>query len=429
LKGKLNTLIDWLQKLKQQYKDPPKTLEERTTMYKYNNILWNGYLQPLKENKTIADVFASLSILSKNAVAPIIPGAPVGPLNAPTVPKPAVKQRKFVGKKTRQELIELQQKMQMLGFELGPGQTDGKWGPYTAKAWDKLNQLTGNRLGVAPAPISFGPSPELIKTQALPYINVLLQNKKSMVDIGNGINIPINAFYSPQTFLKALAQANAQVLNMSGNLDTTENRKKALAILHTFASTFNNIQTKFDLVKEFGEQGAEQLMRQVNVLMDILASSATGVSSYKMTDQPGMEGKSIPYGVPGNSGTSGMRDQSEEIKGMGTLSGKPSSQMSGTMSLRDEIMNLPQLGNFVNSPMQFAAFAIRYWMGQGNNVEGENQYVTVHKVIEFIRNKIANLQYKLMNTPLPDKVELETILRNRYEALDDIYMMMPKGLK
>jgi hypothetical protein len=54
-------------------------------------------------------------------------------------------------------------------------------------------------------------------------------------------------------------------------------------------------------------------------------------------------------------------------------------------------------------------------------------YVIAHKVIQFLRNQIAVLQNSVMKAPVRDREDLQSTLRQRHEAVNDVYTTLPKG--
>jgi len=431
LKGKLNETIDWLKTLRQQKE--PTTLTERNTLNNYNNILWNDYLGPLRRNPKLADVFASVKdghlvreAAPPKPAAPGIPGAPVGPLNQPTAktgpakPKPGVRRP---AKKPRLELQQLQQLMLTLNLPLGTRKADGVWGPYTAKAWNRLNHMVGGRLGAAPSEKTEGPTAAQIDV-ATRVANVLTR-RQAIVEIAPGISLPTGAFANVQVFMRALATRRAAGIDTSGNLDTAANRKRALELLRGFAGRMEDEDIQLNLAAKLGTQEAQRLPQQINTLLDALGAAETGIPSYRRPEgerRPGY-GENQPYGRgEGSASPFGTLEGGRRGRGEG---GEMGGYGEGRMSLESRVYNIPDVSGFVNDPMQFAIWAQRYWLSRTRE-EGE-PYAIAYKVVKALRGDIANLQNALMRQPVRNRDELQTTLQQRHEALMDVYTSLPKG--
>jgi hypothetical protein len=449
LKGKLSETIDWLKALRKQ--KAPATLAERNTLNGYNNILWNSYLGPLRRNPKLADVFAAAKSdrLVREAAPPPqpgIPGAPVGPLGQPTTPA----KKAPGGKPTRRpvekrdDIGQLQQAL--VALDMGPvsknGTIDKAWGPYTATAWQKLNARVKGRLG------TFGPRsappPEAVR-RALQLAN-LLQRFSQSIEVAPGVTLPAGAFASAQAFLRALAARRAAGIDTSGNLDTAANRKRALEILRAFAESMENEDVQIDLATKLGEQGMRRLSQQVNTLLDALGAAEAGIPSYRRQEsqqgqapgyggrQPYGYGERQPYGR--SEGGIGELGTLEGGRGRGGNIGEGGSRRT-SMSLDDRIYNIPDVSTFVNDPAQFSFWAKEYidWVRRSGDFRLQKAFREAAAtsrdpgqiVVAMLRKLIAELQMEVMRAPRRDREELQTTLRQRHEAVNDLYAALPKG--
>jgi hypothetical protein len=450
LKGKLNEMIDWLKTLYQQKE--PTTLAERNMINNYNNILYNSYLRPLSRNPKLANVFASTKDkrLVKEAAPPIksvvsrIPGDPVGLSDQPT-PTKKTDSVKPIGKRLvrrpvekRDDIGQLQQ--MLVALDMGPvsksGKIDSTWGKYTATAWQKLNTRVKGKLG------TFGPQnappPEAVR-KAIQIANVI-QRFSQGIDIAQGITLPVSAFTSVQAFMRALATRRAAGIDTSGNVDTAVNRKRALELLRGFSGRMEDEDIYVNLVTKLGEQGAQRFSQQVDSLLDALSAADAGIpGSYRMPGggasgqpgQPGQPGYSErqPYSRSGEGG--------EGMGGMGTLESRPggrggagagsySSTRRTRMSLEDRVYNIPDVSGFVNDPAQFTAWAQRYLKFARKPVPRE-PYAAAYAALELLRGQVADLQIETMTAAVNNREDLQDTLRQRHEAVNDVYNVLPKG--
>lgn len=451
LKGKLTETIDWLKGLRQQKE--PSSLADRNKLNGYNNILWNSYLGPLRRNPKLADVFASAGnehIVREAAppkpAVPGIPGAPVGPLDQPKAPgktpgkapakAPGKGAPRGMGRKARPNLQQLQNAMMAAGIPLPSHQADGKWGPETWRAWNTLRTSIIERkgpgwdIGRPPAPAGNGPSDQAIGA-ALNMAKHLgrLYSARATVNIAPGIQVPERSLASAQAFIKALlAQPNSGVLSKNS---PKENAAIALKLAQAYAQSLerDDSDESWALAREgVAPQARATVMDR---LVSQLSSMGTGIPSYRMpgSGQPGYErGERQPYGGEGSEGGIGEFGTLEGRRGgPGSASGERE-RMPMAMSLEDRVDRVPDVSGFVNDPMQFVAWARRYWMSRDEKeARTGDGYVVAHKVLDQLRGQIANLQNALLTSPVGNRASLQNILRQRHEALNDIYTILPKG--
>jgi hypothetical protein len=400
-----------LDKLSKETKKP-KSVVERYMLQQRNVKLWNYYMKALKTRK-----LASIERIAIPASG--VEGLP--PLGTTVKPKVPQGVRRPV-RKPRPELQRLQQLMLALNLPLGRQQADGIWGAYTANAWNMLDHKAGGRLGAAPSEKTEGPPANLID-RAMRLANVLMRHGAA-IDIAPGISIPSGAFASVQAFLRALSTKRGSGIDVSGNLDTAANRKRALELLRNFASRIDEDDTQLDLADKLGDQGSQQLIRQVNSLLDALSAADAGIPSYR-----------VPSGSAGQQQgqQQGRQQGSSNVGNFGTLEGGPGKagrdeRTPTSMSLADQVYNVPDVSGFVNDPMQFATFARRYWM-KYNEEEARkgDAYAIAHKVVDHLRRYIAVLQNRVMTATVRDRDSLQNTLRQRHEALNDVYTTLPKG--
>jgi len=400
LRGKLSEVIDWLKKLRQ-IKEPA-SLAEKKVIDKLNDRLWNGYLMPLRRSK-LKNLFASKNVNIKTALT--IPEAPTGPLGEPAKTKAPVRPMgKGLGNRKRDDILQLQQIMsQLSSFPPGiPGPIDGIWGKKTREGWETLRSMTGKALVQAPPP-NVAPQPNEV-ARAIRVAEWLQSHlsKSNNIPIA-GVEIPLMALQNPQLFLKWLEKAGKITKGETGSLNTAANRKLATDALRDFAENAEsdvNIATRFD----------------ANQLRDILYRVNTLATEFeRATELPS-------YSLPAGTQPSG------QIGNMGTIEGRTGKSIQQApkkpeMSLDGKVYNLLDVSNFVNNPAQFADFAKRLL----KKSENYDPYVAALDLVADLRKQISNLYIE--TTRLPDKntrEALQNTLRQRHEALNEMYQALPK---
>ena len=438
---KLDKQLEWLMKLRQT-KSPTNELE-RLRLNRSNNKIWNYYMKALQARKlAAAKVAAPPAKPAKPAkAAPAVPegGQPLvtAPPVAPAPGKGTVVPRrtKGVAKKPRENLRQLQNAMLAAGIPLPSHQADGKWGPETWRAWNNLRDAIIERrgpgwdIGRPPAPAGNGPGDQAIGA-ALNMAKQLgrLYSARATVNIASGVQVPERSLASAQAFIKALsAQPNSGV---SSKNSPRENAAIALKLAQTYALSLerDDSDESWALAREgVAPQARAAVMDR---LVSQLSAMGTGIPSYRMpgSGQPGQErGERQPYGGEGGVGDFGTLEGGREGRGgRGGAGGRE--RMPTAMSLEDRVDRVPDVSGFVNDPMQFVAWARRYWMSRDEKeARTGDGYVVAHKVLDQLRGQIANLQNALLTSPVGNSASLQNILRQRHEAVNDIYTILPKG--
>lgn len=430
--AKLDTMLRGLDKLKREVTKPTSDVEQ-WRLQQRNSKLWNYYMKALKERKlAAANQWAKVAEDKTPENLPAIGQPP--PSAGPAKTKPGA--RRLVEK--RNDIGQLQQ--MLVALDMGPvsksGKIDSTWGKYTATAWQKLNTRVKGKLG------TFGPQnappPEAVR-KAIQIANVI-QRFSQGIDIAQGITLPVSAFTSVQAFMRALATRRAAGIDTSGNVDTAVNRKRALELLRGFSGRMEDEDIYVNLVTKLGEQGAQRFSQQVDSLLDALSAADAGIpGSYRMPGggasgqpgQPGQPGYSErqPYSRSGEGG--------EGMGGMGTLESRPggrggagagsySSTRRTRMSLEDRVYNIPDVSGFVNDPAQFTAWAQRYLKFARKPVPRE-PYAAAYAALELLRGQVADLQIETMTAAVNNREDLQDTLRQRHEAVNDVYNVLPKG--
>ncbi len=427
-----DALVSMLEKMRTALK-AGKRYDWRTAQ-KYNRWLY-GILAALKGDPALQGVFAHLNS-GHRKMAEDLPD-PSSMMGKPTgkAPAGASSARRPSGKKSRPELVQLQNAMMAVGIPLPKHQADGKWGLETWTAWNTLKDSIiarrGPDIGRPPAPNTEGPSAAAIGAATnLAKRLGRLQSAQATVAIAPGVRVSEQALSNAQAFMKALSAQPASGVN-------AQDPPKAQA-----AAALKVVQSYRQALEQEDSQEAWALSREgvdprtriaaVDGLIAQLRAVGTGIPSYRM--EGGQDGSGrFPKGHPGYGETPGRGMGEREIGEFGTLGGGRGGREWGrtapAMSLEDSIYNVPDVSGFVNDPMQFAEWARRYWMRVGDADEASrgNAYAVAHKVVAHLRRQIAILQDRLMRAPVRNRAELETTLRQRHEALNDMYTVLPKG--
>jgi hypothetical protein len=96
------------------------------------------------------------------------------------------------------------------------------------------------------------------------------------------------------------------------------------------------------------------------------------------------------------------------------------------MSLEDRVYNIPDVSGFVNDPAQFTAWAQRYLKFARKPVPRE-PYAAAYAALELLRGQVADLQIETMTAAVNNREDLQDTLRQRHEAVNDVYNVLPKG--
>lgn len=402
---------------------------------KFNDFVWNRIYKPLQQAGLLTRA-ALESVLLRQAqdVPPELAGL-FGKPGAKPGAKPGVRPgtKGAPARKSNLVLQQLQNAMMAAGIPLPRYGADGLWGTESWQAWNTLRDAIIERkgpgwdIGRPPAPAGKGPSDAAINA-ALNMARHLgrLYSARATVRIAPGVQVPERSLVDAQAFIKALSALPNSGVSPKGS--PRENAAAALRLAQAYGLELEREDSdeSWSLAREGVDARARAAV--ISRLVGQLKALETGIPSYRMpggaAGQPGQPG-------PSGYGRGGYGREGEGIGELGTLEGGPGRTGRGTprtapaMSLEDQVYNVPDVSGFVNDSAQFAAWSQRYWMSKGG-AEGE-PYVVAHKVIEYLRKLIAVLQNRVMTAPVRDRASLQNILRQRHEAVNDVYSVLPKG--
>jgi hypothetical protein len=419
--------IEWLKDLK------TKHFKEEDAQA-YNRWLHNKYIKPLKPALSVRD----LPKLTKQAQEKAPPGAPFeGPAVKPG--KPKVPGKRIRLKPSRGDLKVLQQVMLNLGYDLGRTGDDGKWGPKTKAAWERLAKevkaMRGPDIAMATPEKGHGPFPSAVKaaTTIARYLLKVRGASALAVNIAPGIKISENALKASESFIQALSQHPKSGISFKGRSDimSKANVARATSILRNYRNLLRqpgnpeawNIWTKGG--------GAPALRRRVQLIDNLIAQFAQKerlpFGDYSMKGIRGPEGVGSPFGTLERGRG---REVEKERGGIESIYGGKA--MSGRSLARLIMLNLPSDKWLVNRDkfIQYAQYntrrdedvkeILRGWKEKyGRRVD--DRRVIAFAYIEALRRRAGYYQRKLEQMG-PRQVPGFTALEER---IDLVFSALP----
>jgi hypothetical protein len=405
---------------------------------KANNFVWNRIYVPLRDAGLLSRA-SRKDALRRQAAPPTAtkdetPSELAGafPAKPGVVPGATPGARRKPGKTKRPDLETLQNIMLNLGIALPRHKADGRWGSETYQAWNTLraniHQRGGGDIGPPTTAAGNGPDPRVVQ-KAINMARKLdrLYSSRATVHLTKSIAVPQRSLSDAQAFIRALAaQPNSGVAG-----SPREQAAAALKLAQSYRQKLeqDTSDESWALEREGGEEAVRARAAAMDALIGQLKAVETGVPSYKM---PGGEasgqrgGRSGGYGEGRSVGEFGTLGGPGGGAGRGRVRGEP--QMTLEARVYSPYLDV---SGYVNDPKGFLRWAQAYkqYLGgiheaEGAAVSGGTPVEIGFNVLERIGQEIARLEVELVRAPVGNREELKATLRERREAVEDVYRLL-----
>jgi hypothetical protein len=394
-----------------------RTFDEVKSL-RYNNWLWNRIVSLLRRAALLKGATAAEAGLTKKAAEEAPPGFGGAPARRG--------RGRARGKAERQDVMALQGLMDKLNYDLGPAGVDGKWGPKTAGAWEKLRKEVAAMKGPALPPAapakSVGPPANAVRlaAQVAAYLLSVRGEPAKAVNLAPGIRVPESALASPQAFVSALARVPASGVRFVGRRDmfSKENLAKASDLLSKYRDALRqpgNPEAWNIWTKGGGAPALKRRIQAVDALLAQLPRAGAKVPPMGYEYEGGTA--RLPFGtLEGGPGMPGYKPgKPGGAGGAGGAGGRPGySDFFSPRSVVGEALKLlpDDLLDAMANTRQFIWYAnypairdvLKYWRKQGRDINEIRSQLQRGKrdkkaialtYIEFLRDSLGRLRRRL----------------------------------